>query len=348
MSILPVSENMASQVRVTATQPIKGVRLATHSAATTLPRVERGDEDEMLALANHNKLNEDDGLSDDVEVDAQDDDDDDVDEPTTREPYDARFDSLTDEKEHYIQKIMQHNQRGIPSHRRLSLDSPLDEIKHEYARLRKQATLGQSIKFQRRILMATTSGTEFLNRRFNPVNVKLDGWSEQVLDSIEEYDDVFGDLHDKYSSSVELAPEWRLLMMVCGSAFMFHLSSALFKSALPSVATVAKQNPDLMKNISSAMAKAMAQNANANDDDEVDETDDDDDVEEEDDEDDEVETVGAMGEQLVMQQLAQSLRPTPPLQRAKNARIQETAPPQKRHKTAYSTTSSERAVDVRI
>jgi archaellum component FlaD/FlaE len=111
------------------------------------------------------------------------------------------------------------------------------------------------------------------------------------------------------------------------------------------VATVAKQNPDLMKNISSAMAKAMAQNANADDDDE-DETDDD--AEEEDDEDDEVETVGAMGEQLVMQQLAQSIRPTPPLQRAKNARIQETAPPQKRHKTAYSTTSSERAVDVRI
>lgn len=334
MSIVPQAEDTTAQVRVPASNSMTGVRLATRHAA---PQPRRDDDDDdMLALANQSKLNDDDGLSDD---------DDEVlpmreEEPVT-ETYDARFDSLVDEKEHYLQKIMQHNERGIPSHRRLSLDSALDEIKHEYARLRKQATLGQSIKFQRRILMASTSGTEFINKRYNPLNLKLDGWSEQVLDSIEEYDDVFADLHEKYSSSVELPPEWRLLMMVCGSAFMFHLSTALFKSALPSVATVAKQNPDLMKNISSAMAKAMAAQNAARDDDDETEEDDEEEVEEEE------ETMGAMGEKLVMQHLAQTIGPMNPISRAKNARIQEDEAPSKRQK-AYSTTSSERAVDIRI
>ena len=77
------------------------------------------------------------------------------------------------------------------------------------------------------------------------------------MDNIEEYDSVFEQLHEKYSGTAEIAPEWQLMMMVLGSGFMFHLSNTLFRSVLPNVTDIAKQNPELMQNIANAMSSAM-------------------------------------------------------------------------------------------
>ena len=167
------------------------------------------------------------------------------------------FKSLEEEKQHYLQKIQTYNARGIPSHRHVSIDTPLEELKYEYHRLKRIVTMNHSIKFQRRILMAFVTGSEFINKKFNPLNLRLDGWSESVMDGIEEYDQVFEQLHDKYSGTADVEPEWQLMMMVLGSGFMFHLSNTLFRSVLPNVNDIAKQNPDLMQNIANAMSDAM-------------------------------------------------------------------------------------------
>ena len=44
-----------------------------------------------------------------------------------------------------------------------------------------------------------------------------------------------------------MAPELRLLLTLGGSAFMFHLTNTMFKSSLPGMDDVMRQNPDLMK-----------------------------------------------------------------------------------------------------
>ena len=141
--------------------------------------------------------------------------------------------------------------------RRVGLDTPLDELKYEYDRLKKMTDLSASIKFQRRVLMATVSGIEYLNKKFNPLKLHLDGWSEQVMDSLEDFDQTFEQLHEKYRGTSEVSPEWNLMIMLLGSGFMFHLSNSLFKSVLPNVNDVAKNNPDLMSQIASAMGNAM-------------------------------------------------------------------------------------------
>ena len=41
---------------------------------------------------------------------------------------------------------------------------------------------------------------------------------EAVSENIEEYDDVFGELHEKYGSKAKMAPELKLLFMCYGSA----------------------------------------------------------------------------------------------------------------------------------
>ena len=48
--------------------------------------------------------------------------------------------------------------------------------------------------------MALISGIEFLNNRFDPFDIKLDGWSESIHENLNEYDDVFEELYEKYNS----------------------------------------------------------------------------------------------------------------------------------------------------
>ena len=71
----------------------------------------------------------------------------------------------------------------------------------------------KSIKFQSKMLMAFISGIEFLNGKFDPLDIKLDGWSESVSENIDEYDEIFGELHEKYGSKAKMAPELKLLFM---------------------------------------------------------------------------------------------------------------------------------------
>jgi hypothetical protein len=46
-------------------------------------------------------------------------------------------------------------------------------------------------------------------------------------------------------------------MSLAGSAFMFHLTNTMFKSSLPGLDQVMKQNPDLMRQFAGATAKTM-------------------------------------------------------------------------------------------
>ena len=82
------------------------------------------------------------------------------------------------------------------------MNSHLDDMRNEYIKLKKQREVDNSIKFQRKMLMACVTGLEFLNGRFDPFNVKLDGWGEQINENIDEYDDIFAELHEKYKSNL--------------------------------------------------------------------------------------------------------------------------------------------------
>jgi hypothetical protein len=107
--------------------------------------------------------------------------------------------------------------------------------------------------------MACINGIEFLNNRFDPFDVKLDGWSEQVNENLTDYDEIFGELYDKYKSRASMAPELKLLFQLGGSAMMVHMTNTMFKSAMPGMDDILRQNPDLMRQFQSAAANSMSQ-----------------------------------------------------------------------------------------
>jgi hypothetical protein len=126
----------------------------------------------------------------------------------------------------------------------------------EYTKIKKFIESQAGIKFARRCLMACVTGIEFLNKKFDPFNIKLEGWSENVMESVDDYDNIFEKLHEKYSSKAEVSPEIELLLMLGGSAFMFHLTNSLLKGPMMSN-IVAQNNPNFMASMMGAMSQGM-------------------------------------------------------------------------------------------
>jgi hypothetical protein len=163
-------------------------------------------------------------------------------------------------KQEFLYQFDRLEKKGIKLPRKFSLASSLEEMKTEYERLKRDKEVDASVKFQRRMVLAFASGVEFLNDRFDPFDIKLSGWSEKLHDDIDDYDDVFEELHEKYKGKAKIAPELKLVFMMGSSAFMFHLTNSLFKqSTIPGLEQVLKQNPELMKQFAAATANTMAQ-----------------------------------------------------------------------------------------
>jgi len=166
---------------------------------------------------------------------------------------------IKNEKIDYIYKFKKLENNGIRTSQQYSMNSNLEEMRTEFLRLKRQREVDNSVKFQRKMLMACVTGIEFLNNKFDPFDVKLDGWSESVNDNVNDYDEIFEELYDKYNTKTNVAPELKLLFALGGSAFMFHLTNTMFKSALPGMDDIMKQNPDLMKQFASAAMNSVAQ-----------------------------------------------------------------------------------------
>ena len=143
------------------------------------------------------------------------------------------YKSVDDEKADLLNKISRLAKKGIHTSAKLTIYSNVEDIRAEFKRMSYSIEVDQSVKFQRRMLIACVSGIEFLNKKFDPFDLELDGWSENIMESQEDYDPVFEELYAKYRSKVNVAPEIKLMFMVGGSAMMFHLSKSMFKKFMP-------------------------------------------------------------------------------------------------------------------
>jgi hypothetical protein len=167
------------------------------------------------------------------------------------------YKTIEDEKADLLNKITRLIKKGIQSSARLTIYSDIEEIRTEYKRMTYSIEVERSIKFQRRMLVACVTGLEFLNDKFDPFDLELNGWSQNTMENVEDYDGVFEELYNKYKTKVQVAPEVKLIMMVGGSAMMFHLTNSMFKAAVPNVTQVMKQNPGLMQNMVDAVQRAQ-------------------------------------------------------------------------------------------
>jgi hypothetical protein len=107
------------------------------------------------------------------------------------------------------------------------------------------------------MLMAAITGIEFLNNKFDPFDLKLDGWAEQLNEGIDDYDEIFSELHDKYKTKAKMAPELKLMFQLGGGAIMLHMTNTMFKTSMPGMDDIMRDNPDLMEQFTKAAVDKM-------------------------------------------------------------------------------------------
>jgi len=163
------------------------------------------------------------------------------------------------EKFKILRKLEALEAKGAKLTKKYTMESSLAEMQGEYELIISEKEKSNSCKFQGRMLMAAITGMEYLNNRFDPFDVKLDGWAEQLNENIEDYDEIFSELHEKYKSKAKMAPELKLLFQLGGSAIMVHMSNTMFKSAMPGMDEIMRQNPELAQQFTQAAVNTMGQ-----------------------------------------------------------------------------------------
>ncbi len=160
------------------------------------------------------------------------------------------------EKGEVLAKLQRLEKKGFPVSKRYTMDNTLEEMNQEFNRLVDARNLEASLRFQRQALMSVVTGLEWANGRFDPFDIKLDGWSEAVHENVEDFDEIFEELYDKYKERGKMPPEARLVMALAGSGFMCHVSNTFLKSRMASVSAddILKNNPDLAKQFAAAAA----------------------------------------------------------------------------------------------
>lgn len=149
---------------------------------------------------------------------------DETDEPT------LSYEETQHQKAYYLSQLKRLSERGHHPSRRLGQEHSLNEIKGEVLKIRKEIEINRGINYCKQGLMFCVSTIEMLNNKYDPFSVDLDGWSNVIMADKDAYDDVFEELYEKYSSSIAMAPEIKLISMVAGSAMMFHLQKSLMNN----------------------------------------------------------------------------------------------------------------------
>lgn len=264
MKLDDTEQRLMDEIQISTPKPRRVPRPSAPGGRPMRPRAMEHQE-EIDAFVNPNKQNEptypqydDDDV--DVDVDLNDDDDDGgygggYDQP--QEEPSKGYSSIDAEKMDILNKLARLERKGFNVNKRLNAYSPVEDLRNEYKRITYTIDVDQSIKFSRRALVATVTGLEFLNKRYNPFELQLEGWSESIMENLDDYDGVFEELHVKYGEKMQVAPEVKLLMMVGGSAMMFHLTNSMFKAAVPNLQDVLKQNPGLQQSMVAAVQNAV-------------------------------------------------------------------------------------------
>ncbi len=134
-------------------------------------------------------------------------------------------------KNFLLTKLKRLQQKGVELTKNVSINTPLRELENEYMMAKKEQNLESNLEWCKQGLVYVCSFLENTNKMFK-TGAKLDGWSEEIYNTRDNYDDVLEELIDKYGGEVEMAPEIRLIMMLVGSALAVHMSNTMMKGGI--------------------------------------------------------------------------------------------------------------------
>jgi hypothetical protein len=161
-------------------------------------------------------------------------------------------------KKMMMKRLEEWRAKGHVSGAHFNNDSTYEEVEDEYETALEDKKKGESKKLYSWWFMTFVNTVEYANAAFNPFDINLDGWGEQVSDDIDSYDEIFSELHEKYKGG-KLAPEIALLLRLGFSAAVVNFTNRALSSATPGFNDVIRQSPELMKMFTNATVNSMSQ-----------------------------------------------------------------------------------------
>jgi hypothetical protein len=130
------------------------------------------------------------------------------------------FEEMQTQKAYYLGEIERLTKNGVKPLIHLDMSNELNEISGEYHRMKHYYETEVGIRRMRSLMMYSVNFLETFDNSYNLIG-DLDGFSLHTQANINEYDDIFAELYNKYKDKVSMGPELRLLFAFGGSLAQF-------------------------------------------------------------------------------------------------------------------------------
>ena len=166
---------------------------------------------------------------------------------------------------HKIQQLQQRLYDVEISPKTFTTADSLTELQAEYDRLYRLKQQKSTREWYRKILFGVTKGIEWANHQWDPVGLKLDGWSTEVASNVDEFDEIFDELAEKYGGSIneKIAPEIRLVLLILYSGVSYSISQTLVQdhSNRPEFTEIINKDPVLRERFMRAATEVQMDKA---------------------------------------------------------------------------------------
>lgn len=156
--------------------------------------------------------------------------------------------SIKFRKMELLAKLFDIKKSGRQLTREYTINSDIEDMEMEVRYQTELENKRHAVEMAKGFLCHTVRAMEFMNSRFDPFGLQLDGWADQMKMNIDNYNDVMAELYEKYKDSGrKVEPEIKLLFMILVSAGGVHASKTMSKKI--GLENVVKNNPELMQKI---------------------------------------------------------------------------------------------------
>ena len=130
------------------------------------------------------------------------------------------------EKTELLYRMQQLEKLGYPVSKRMTSSTPVDEIRYELYRQKRDQQRDSSLATMRNWLITLATFIERMNSRYNPLDLNLRGFARSVQLNIATYDENLLDLHHRYTGRSSAMHPAAAIGLNLGSSILFlHTSN---------------------------------------------------------------------------------------------------------------------------
>eukprot|EP00752_Nemacystus_decipiens_P017452 g15646.t1 len=151
-----------------------------------------------------------------------------------------RREDVMQEKIEMLSRISKMSKKGFAATKKWGVRDDIDEIRFECYRMTRESNSKRAVKNMQHGLITMATILEFANNVINPFNLRLQGFSRNMMLTVSDYDDSLEAIHHKWSGRTAIGPELTVLFTFATSA-VFHHAGNVSNSSGPATSRQPQQ-----------------------------------------------------------------------------------------------------------